>query len=338
MGDKKQGPKLKITPRKHKQPGFICNLCKLQIGSIEAYKKHIVECLESREYCQTCGSTFAKHKFLVQHMKRFHSSDTVKSKETPSDMLDVDNDENNDNASERSDWDKEDDVYIGEEQGDTSDRELISMTSKDFEKEKEETKEVDFVSRSSDDTRKVKDIRLGRIYRKRTSPMPVLAPVKGKIATITEQSDAGTEDIEADTVKVNETQSLTELNLFDPDCNFEKGPKVTKAKLLSDGKDKKDRNNNATVKCAQEGTDRQRNKETQMGLEFSVKGDAIVQTISVIKDGEELFSSTSRNAGPRFGDMRCNFEDLFGPGKVNLKDVNLEVQQGCLKVDINKDT
>ena len=72
-------------------------------------------------------------------MNRFHSSDAVKSKETPSDILDVDNDESNDNASDRSDWDKEDDVYIGEEQGEISKGELISMTSKDFEKEKEET-------------------------------------------------------------------------------------------------------------------------------------------------------------------------------------------------------
>ena len=69
-----------------------------------------------------------------------------------------------------------------------------------------------------------------------------------------------------------------------------------------------------------------------MGLELSAKGEAIVQTISVIKDGEKLFSLTSRNTGPRFWDMICNFEDLFGPGKVNLKDINHEVQKRCLKV------
>ena len=89
--------------------------------------------------------------------------------------------------------------------------------------------------------RKVKDIRHGRTYRKRTNPMPVFSPVKGKTIPTTKQSDAGTEDIEAVTVKVNETQSLNELNLF------EKGPKVTRAKLLSDGKNK-ERNYNDTVK------------------------------------------------------------------------------------------
>ena len=62
----------------------------------------------------------------------------------------------------------------------------------------------------------------------------------------------------------------------------------------------------------------------------------MVQTITVSKDSKELFSSTSRNTGPRFGDIRCSFEDLFGPGgKVNLQDIDIEVQAGCLKVKIN---
>ena len=56
-------------------------------------------------------------------------------------------------------------------------------------------------------SRLVKDIRLGRTYRKRTNPMPVYAPVKSKSATTTsEQSDADTEDIETVT-KVNEKKA-----------------------------------------------------------------------------------------------------------------------------------
>ena len=181
MGDREPRPRTKMTPRKHKQPGFICNLCKVHIGTIEAYKKHLMQCLEARVYCETCGKTFAKQRFFNQHMSRFHSRKA----------------------------------------------------------EKSELK-----------------------------------------ASSTSQMSCDTEEIHIDKKEDN--------------IGLEKVP--------------------------------------SMELELAVRGGEMVQTVTVSKAGEQLFTSTSRNTGPRFGDLKCTFEDLFGPAKINLQDICVETGKGYLKI------
>ena len=185
MGDREPRPRTKITPRKHKQPGFICDLCKVHIGTIEAYKKHLMQCLEARVYCETCGKTFAKQRFFNQHMSRFHSRKAEKS---------------------------------------------------------EESTELK--------------------------------------ASSTSQMSCDTEEIHIDKKEDN--------------IGLEKVP--------------------------------------SMELELAVRGGEMVQTVTVSKAGEQLFTSTSRNTGPRFGDLKCTFEDLFGTAKINLQDICVETGKGYLKI------
>lgn len=149
------------------------------------------------------------------------------------------------------------------------------------------------------DTRKVNDIRTGRIYRKKCEPMPVIAPIKHKKLPI-EDTDMKAEQIKSAEKDVDRKES----DLREPKSSSTIIEKVN----------------------------------TGLEISFSVKGgNRTTQTLNVVKDGEQYFSSTSANFGPSFGDMKFNMEDFFGPGTVNLRNVSVEVQKEQLKIKIDKD-
>ncbi|MCG8033054.1 MAG: DDE-type integrase/transposase/recombinase, partial [Candidatus Thiodiazotropha taylori] len=273
MADKRKGPNTKITPRKHKEPGFICNLCKVHIGTIQAYKKHIVQCLESRVYCETCGKSFAKHKYLNQHMSRFHGKNANKSenksdnKTSAMDKMSVDSDSDSerkpesmksdsedidDDDSDCSNLSKDPDIYLEEEQVDKTKDAPVSMVS--------------------EDSRNVRDIRVGRMYRKKTNPMPVWAPVKLKNEStsiiISEQDKKCSDDQETDAkvCSVKKTESACKPKSVDFKSSSVKGVKdATPEKLRSEDAhkpemkdldqvniEKKDNNKNGPGKRIQE--------------------------------------------------------------------------------------
>ena len=337
MGDREPRPKTKMTPRKHKQPGFICDLCKVHIGTIEAYKKHLTQCLEARVYCETCGKTFAKQRFFNQHMSRFHSRKTEKSEESTelkasstsqmsccieNDIEEAVSDKKEDSDSDDSSLDKDPEIYLDEEQ----------------------------VDMGSEDSRNVKDIQSGRMFRKRTTPLPVWAPVKlknerkstlsldqeyeckklrehgvkiGSGIQVKENEQSGKKAVSTGEMEVVNSKAKGTLDI---EPHTEKDP---------DSKTRKDCNNNEPKGVSQEDNIGL-GKVPSMELEFAVRGrETMVQTVTVSKAGEELFTSTSRNTGPRFGDLNCTFEDLFGPAKVNLQDINIETGKGCLKIKID---
>ena len=241
MGDREPRPRTKMTPRKHKQPGFICELCKVHIGTIEAYKKHLIQCLEARVYCETCGKTFAKQRFFSQHMSRFHSRKTEKSEES-TEMK-------------------------------ASSTNQMSCDTEEIHNDKKE--------------------------------------------------QSGKKAISTGEIEVVNSEAKETLDI-EPHTGKDPGSKT-----------RKDCNNNEPKGVAQEDNGGL-GKVPSMELEFAVRGEeAMVQTVTVSKAGEELFTSTSRNTGPRFGDLNCTFEDLFGPAKVNLQDINIKTGKGCLKIKID---
>lgn len=149
------------------------------------------------------------------------------------------------------------------------------------------------------DTRKVNDIRTGRIYRKKCEPMPVIAPIKHKKLPV-EDTDMKTDEIKS----VKEDTDRKESDLKEPKSSSTSTEEVN----------------------------------TGLEISFSVKGgDRTTQTLNVVKDGEQYFSSTSANFGPSFGDMKFNMEDFFGPGTANLRNISVEVQKEQLKIKLNKD-
>ncbi|MEW8546771.1 MAG: hypothetical protein AB2693_24920 [Candidatus Thiodiazotropha sp.] len=242
------------------------------------------------------------------------------SEERKSESLKSDSEENVDSDSDGSNLDKDPDVYLEEEQVDTKEDALVTM--------------------DTEDSRYIRDIRVGRMFRKKTNPMPVLAPVKQKLeSTSASSSQQGETNTKVSSVyEAKRISSLVkEVENTEPnDFRSEKAGKVSTKDLVIESTEKKDYNNNDSGKEVEEDSVGQNNR-SNLELDFSVKGgETLTQTVSVSKDGEELFTSTSRNTGPRFGDMKCNLEDLFGPGKVNLQDVNIEVQAGCLKLKIIK--
>ena len=133
--------------------------------------------------------------------------------------------------------------------------------------------------------------------------------------------------------EARDTTSVGTGAIISPDRERQHGEKDT---VILESKDRKDCNNNepkSEVRVDNVG----KGKVSSMELLFSVKeAETMVQTVSVSRDGEELFTSTSRNTGPRFGDLKCTFEDLFGPGEVKLQEINVETRKGCLKINIDK--
>ena len=316
MAGQRKGPKIKVTPRKHSVPGFICDYCKVHLGTLMAYKKHVLECLESRFWCDTCGKTFGKIKYKKQHMSRCHA-DTVamtvfqaKKPETKTDItpesLNYDSEKEDDNSENNkhdpkceSDKEYEKSDTGNDLKSDSEDSELGADPEILLCEEEKELKHDSEDKLVNLDTRKVNDIRTGRIYRKKCEPMPVIAPIK-------------------------------HMKLPEEDTDM----KPDEMRSVKEDTDRKESDLRETKRSS---TNIEKVK-TDLEISFSVKGgDRTTQTLNVVKDGEQYFSSTSANFGPSFGDMKFNMEDFFGPGTANLRNISVEVQKEQLKIKLNKD-
>ncbi|XP_060581387.1 uncharacterized protein LOC132737989 [Ruditapes philippinarum] len=131
-------------------PKTLCPICK-DLVLEEKFLQHIMLCKKNNDSlcCVTCKMYFKKEIYRSKHMKRVHSTETT-DKETPST-----NQECCKIGDEDSDWDRDPDIEISEEKTDN----VI-----DQQKVKEDSEAI----------------KIGRLYRKRTLPNPVIAPVTRK--------------------------------------------------------------------------------------------------------------------------------------------------------------
>lgn len=159
-------PKLRL---RQDAPRLIIPVCKDRLADREEFVEHVFHCTSVRNRCETCWTTFKKLAYLRQHEKRQHASEG-KIEEVVDNAAASKSDES-ESKSLNSDWDKDPQI--------------------DFKDEKQE----------KDDERNVIDISTGRIIRKRTSPLPVSAPIK-KVSVIASTSKASPSTAEMDkTVK-----------------------------------------------------------------------------------------------------------------------------------------
>ncbi|XP_053384950.1 DNA-binding protein Ikaros-like [Mercenaria mercenaria] len=164
--------------KKTKRLPVICPLCNDMVTTNEDYNHHLLMCAGKRFRCETCGVSFKKIQYLKQHIRRKHEMKSVNkadatpqkkestndepesSKEVITDTVMMESDTHENESSDRE-WDVDPDIeLLGESEG----------------------KEV------AEDNRLVNDIRIGRIYRKQTNPIPVITPKKRKISEKTEES------------------------------------------------------------------------------------------------------------------------------------------------------
>ncbi|XP_060584443.1 uncharacterized protein LOC132740539 [Ruditapes philippinarum] len=131
-------------------PKTLCPICK-DLVLEEKFLQHIMLCKKNnaRLCCVTCKMYFKKEIYRSKHMKRVHSTETT-DKETPSTSQECCK-----IGDEDSDWDRDPDIEICEEKTD-------NVTD-----QKKETEDLEL-------------IKIGRLYRKRTLPNPVIAPVTRK--------------------------------------------------------------------------------------------------------------------------------------------------------------
>ena len=301
-------PPLKTTPRKRHEKGCICPICKTAVGVYQNFQEHVLRCYEQRQKCTSCGATFKKAEYLKQHIKRKHAvnksdekckldnaecavgNPTVnkeKSEEsTSSSSSSSGSISDHDDAGNLSDWKEEPDIQIGEEE--------------------------------AADERKVNDVTSGRIYRKRTQPLPVPAPVKHqKVSATVTAADNGTADLVLD----------------------QKGQGFASAEneILPTRVANSDREINSKVpEIDTHQLEAQSNNTDSLEIEFSVKGDKdnkTTQQFDLIKGGETFISSTTINVGHiSAGEMRFSLEDYFGPGDIEAKNISVQVEKEKLKL------
>ncbi|XP_045165454.2 uncharacterized protein LOC123529264 [Mercenaria mercenaria] len=167
-----------VKTKMTKRLPVICPLCNDMVTANEDCNHHLLMCAGKGFRCETCGVSFKKNQYLKQHIRRKHEMKSVNkadatpqkkestndepesSKEVITDTVMMESDTHENESSDRE-WDVDPDI------------ELLG---------KSEGKEV------TEDNRLVNDIRIGRIYRKQTNPIPVITPKKRKISEKTEES------------------------------------------------------------------------------------------------------------------------------------------------------
>ncbi|MCG8044654.1 MAG: DDE-type integrase/transposase/recombinase, partial [Candidatus Thiodiazotropha endolucinida] len=143
--------KEKTTERKY----AVCPACR-ELVKKDSFTNHLLKCSVEREECTECGSTFKKKAYLQKHMRTIHGklslSKAVKVNENEpkfdktKEASSVKDDESE--KDQGDDWDSDPDISL------------------------EEDRDMD-------------DLIRGRLIRKPTSPLPVPAPKKSRIETVT---------------------------------------------------------------------------------------------------------------------------------------------------------
>ncbi|CAC5396945.1 unnamed protein product [Mytilus coruscus] len=174
-------PNTKKTPRKVVftqvlEEKLQCPFCPLEFGNKEGRNRHLIECTDSRLFCELCSYNTNKRTNLTRHFKKFHCStdDTDESEDTEAevekpeergifeDTVKLDN--------SKSLFTDYDDISSDEYDDD------IGLTDKPSELIVSQPKKpVDEIDES---------VNMGRIFRKKTDPMPIIAPKKRKTTTV----------------------------------------------------------------------------------------------------------------------------------------------------------
>ena len=189
-------PQTKTTPRKREVEKTICPLCKDDVRG-QNWKEHLLKCADSRHTCDHCDTSFKKAEYLKQHVKRKHGNESTDLVDDinvacgSSNLSLISSPENTDDES-NSDWKVDPEVELAEE-----------LRSDAFQQE---------------DQRSVTDIRSGRMFRKKTCPTPVVAPIKSTktSATITSAGSEYKEDIgSGEKLHINKVETASSSKMTD---------------------------------------------------------------------------------------------------------------------------
>ena len=282
--EKRAMPQTKTTPRKREVEKAICPLCKDDVRG-QNWKEHLLKCADSRHMCDHCDKSFKKAEYLKQHVKRKHGSEST-------DLLDDNNTacgssnlslisspENTDDES-NSDWKDDPEVELAEElRGDAF---------------------------QQGDHRSVTDIRSGRMFRKRTCPTPVVAPIKftKASATITSASSEYKEDIgSGEKLHINKVETASSSKMTD-----ELPPKEEPQRKLM------------TVQ--------------NTTIEFAVNGgeDSGKQELRIQQNGEDVMFMSQRRTKTRSIDL--NMSDFIEVDSIRPENISFKVTSGKLVMDI----
>ena len=264
----------------------MCPVCKEGVPNRQAFSEHVLQCASVRYSCKTCGVTFKKLAYLKQHEKRQHNSGGQDEKSNTSAIEPKDvqpkNDESDTESSENSDWDNDPEIQF----------------------------EDQIQHEEKGDERKVNDITTGRIYRKRTNPLPVSAPNESKVsATVTSAE-----------------RCVTSADMEEKDSTMEERAQDNFVLLESS----KEQEGSSATKAYE--------KEQVLEVEFSVDVDEPVKTKQKLRmqlDKEELISSTFVSpVKGKLGEMDINLGDYLLSETVKPENINIRMEKGKLSITV----
>ncbi|MCG8045677.1 MAG: DDE-type integrase/transposase/recombinase, partial [Candidatus Thiodiazotropha endolucinida] len=243
--------------------GKVCPVCKEEVKG-QSFENHLYKCASSRPTCQVCSKTFKKTEYLKQHMKRAHKAHqdapAVGHKRSWALTKDLSlssstEDSDSDKSGKKNDSDWNDEPDI-----EISDEaQLNKAQSKIVEK----------------DERLVRNLQGGRVIRKPFDPSPVLAPIKRK---------------KVEEMVTSATSGEKAVNTLGSDkTDLDRKGSADEAVVLKD-ENRKDvkKKDSSTENCSPSI------KDTECEVDFNVTGKDTSQTLTFTKDGNQLFSSTSR--------------------------------------------
>ena len=273
------------------KPPVICPICNEELGDEKQFEKHVLMCARKRQFCDICKISFKKKEYLARHMKLKHETNSKESQCTKP----VKSSKPRENT--KSDVESSDEEW---------------MTEPDVE-----------ILETDQPSSKTEDIELGRVYRKRTCPEPVVAPVKDKRK------------------KENESETVKDVQNKLHDVN-------RKVVYKEPGKDNKLKTSDSSSNSLNSDTESDNSKQMDghdkkdFQLEFNVSkvnSDRMRRSIDVSCDGESLVSSSTIFPGKfEMGKMEFTVSDFVGKECiVKPNDINIVIQDGCLKVCIKYD-
>ena len=161
-------PETKTTPRKR----AACPNCKKDI-KVEDYLKHVKTCGRANQVeptkpaktipCNVCNTLFSKNTYLNRHKKKFRPISATSTSAPSDNDSQVASSETQEEYFDE--WDRDPEIELDYSEGESSEEEELSEASSD-------------TAETAED--KNRELTLGRIERKRTSPGPVKAPIKRK--------------------------------------------------------------------------------------------------------------------------------------------------------------
>ena len=269
-------PQTKVTPRKREvSVTTICPVCKLNLKPDEDFGEHVKSCMSSAHVCSQCGTIFKKASYLRQHERRAHGG--KKSDKKADIVTDLNLSESSD-----SDWDHDSNVQVGEP---------IS---------------------SEDDERKIQDISSGRVIRKRTCSMPVIAPVKSNKPSATVISA----DVEGGPGS---------------NGNF-KEPVPHSPEMMSKSCAVKESAEQAQAECK---------KTEELQLKFKVNVGSlgkVKEQLELSKDGEVMINTMFvGSASRRFGGMNINLGDYLESPTLKPENISVKIENGQLSLIVRTD-